>query len=146
MANTFSCLSIHCVFSTKERVRVLNPDIRERLWLYMGGIAKQNGMIPKCVNLCSFGVIRGLEKEDTESLPSSFLFRRNSCGGHSKPPAAHLSLLTSHRNMRLLQINWLEPRPEAGPASKKVFRPWTKHRQVAMAWNWSNGKNGPATQ
>jgi len=27
----FSCLNIHCVFSTKERVWVLNPDIRERL-------------------------------------------------------------------------------------------------------------------
>jgi REP element-mobilizing transposase RayT len=49
MANTFSCLNIHCVFSTKERVWVLNPDIRERLWPYMGGIAKQNGMIPKCI-------------------------------------------------------------------------------------------------
>src|ERR1700730_465953 len=49
MANTFSCLNIHCVFSTKERVGVLNPDIRERLWPYMGGIAKQNGMIPKCI-------------------------------------------------------------------------------------------------
>jgi hypothetical protein len=33
----FSCLNIHCVFSTKERVWVLNPDIRERLgrtWRY----------------------------------------------------------------------------------------------------------------
>src|ERR1700736_5038380 len=49
MANTFSCLNIHCVFSTKERVWVLNPDIRERLWPYMGGIAKQHGMIPKCI-------------------------------------------------------------------------------------------------
>src|ERR1700719_2142839 len=49
MANTFSCLNIHCVFSTKERVLVLNPDIRERLWPYIGGIAKQNGMIPKCI-------------------------------------------------------------------------------------------------
>src|ERR1700751_4142805 len=39
MANTFSCLNIHCVFSTKERVRVLNPDIRERLWPYIGDIA-----------------------------------------------------------------------------------------------------------
>ena len=36
MANTFSCLNIHCVFSTKERVWVLNPDLRERLWPYMG--------------------------------------------------------------------------------------------------------------
>jgi len=25
---------------------ILNPDLRERLWPYMGGIAKQNGMIP----------------------------------------------------------------------------------------------------
>ena len=49
MANTFSCLNIHCVFSTKELVGVLNADIRERLWPYMGGIAKQNGMIPKCI-------------------------------------------------------------------------------------------------
>jgi putative transposase len=49
MANTFSCLNIHCVFSTKERVLVLDPDIRERLWPYMGGIAKQNGIIPKCI-------------------------------------------------------------------------------------------------
>jgi putative transposase len=49
MANTFSCLNIHCVFSTKQRVPVLNPDIRERLWPYLSGIAKQNGMIPKCI-------------------------------------------------------------------------------------------------
>src|SRR6202035_3510232 len=49
MPNTFSCLNIHYVFSTKERVWVLNPDIRERLWPYMDGIAKQNGMIPKCI-------------------------------------------------------------------------------------------------
>ena len=28
---------------------VLNPDVRERLWPYMGGIAKQNGIVPKCV-------------------------------------------------------------------------------------------------
>src|ERR1700733_7732449 len=49
MTNTFSCLNIHYVFSTKERVLVLDSDIRERLWPYMGGIAKKNGMIPKCI-------------------------------------------------------------------------------------------------
>ena len=48
-ANTFSCLKIHCVFSTKQRVAVLSPDIRERLWPYIGGIAKQNGILPRCV-------------------------------------------------------------------------------------------------
>jgi hypothetical protein len=36
MANTFSRLNIHYVFSTKDRVWVLNPDIRERLWPDMG--------------------------------------------------------------------------------------------------------------
>jgi putative transposase len=49
MANTFSCLNIHCVFSTKGRIAVLTLDVRERLWPYMGGIAKQNGVFPKCV-------------------------------------------------------------------------------------------------
>ena len=31
MANTFSCLKIHCVFSTKQRAAVLSPDIVEHL-------------------------------------------------------------------------------------------------------------------
>ena len=38
-----SCL-MHCVFSTKERRAVLTPEIRERLWPYLGGIARENGM------------------------------------------------------------------------------------------------------
>ena len=25
------------------------PDLRERLWPYMGGIAKENGIFPKCI-------------------------------------------------------------------------------------------------
>jgi len=47
MGNTFSCLNVHCVFSTRERVPILNPEIRERLWPYLGGFAKQNGIRPK---------------------------------------------------------------------------------------------------
>ncbi len=35
MGNTFSCLNVHCVFSTKERVPILNPEVRERLWPYL---------------------------------------------------------------------------------------------------------------
>ena len=31
-ANTFCSLNIHCIFSTKERVPRLNPELRERLW------------------------------------------------------------------------------------------------------------------
>src|SRR4030095_6876030 len=32
----------HCVFSTKERRRLLTPALRERLWPFLGGIARQN--------------------------------------------------------------------------------------------------------
>jgi hypothetical protein len=38
-----SCL-VHCVFSTKERRPWLTPAMRERLWPYLGGIARENGM------------------------------------------------------------------------------------------------------
>jgi REP element-mobilizing transposase RayT len=34
----------HCVFSTKERRRSITPDLEERLWKYMGGIARENKM------------------------------------------------------------------------------------------------------
>ena len=35
---------MHCVFSTKERRPFLAPAIRDRLWPYLGGIARENGM------------------------------------------------------------------------------------------------------
>jgi REP element-mobilizing transposase RayT len=34
----------HCVFSTKERRPLIPPPLRERLWPFLGGIARQNGM------------------------------------------------------------------------------------------------------
>jgi REP element-mobilizing transposase RayT len=34
----------HCVFATKGREVLLTPDIRERLWPYLGGVARENGM------------------------------------------------------------------------------------------------------
>ncbi|MBV8215021.1 MAG: IS200/IS605 family transposase [Verrucomicrobia bacterium] len=49
MPNTFSSLNVHCIFATKERTPVLNPELRERLWPFLGGIAKQNGIKPRCV-------------------------------------------------------------------------------------------------
>ena len=42
MSHTYVSCNIHCIFSTKGRRRVIVPDIRERLWAYMGGIARQN--------------------------------------------------------------------------------------------------------
>jgi len=38
-----SCL-MHCVFSTKERRPWLTPGICERLWPYLGGIARANDL------------------------------------------------------------------------------------------------------
>ena len=34
----------HCVFGTKDRRPFLTPELRERLWPFLGGIAKQNQM------------------------------------------------------------------------------------------------------
>ena len=42
MANTFSSIYLHLVFSTKNREPWITPDIQERLWPFMGGIAREN--------------------------------------------------------------------------------------------------------
>src|SRR6266498_5407855 len=34
----------HCVFSTKERRPLITPALRDRLWPFLGGIARQNKM------------------------------------------------------------------------------------------------------
>src|ERR1051326_1404873 len=34
----------HCVFSTKDRRRMITPALQERLWPYLGGIARENKM------------------------------------------------------------------------------------------------------
>ena len=34
----------HCVCSTKERRPLITPDLRDRLWPYLGGIAQENEM------------------------------------------------------------------------------------------------------
>ncbi len=36
-----SCL-VHCVFSTKERRRLITPVLQERLWPYLGGIGREH--------------------------------------------------------------------------------------------------------
>jgi REP element-mobilizing transposase RayT len=44
MAHTYCSSLFHCVLSTKERQRTIATEIQERLWAYMGGIARENGM------------------------------------------------------------------------------------------------------
>jgi putative transposase len=34
----------HCVFSTQERRSLITPVLRQRLWPFLGGIARQNKM------------------------------------------------------------------------------------------------------
>src|SRR3712207_5658004 len=44
MANTYTSLNYHVIFSTKSREPFLTNQIRERLWPYLGGIARENDM------------------------------------------------------------------------------------------------------
>ena len=44
MANTYSKCFYHIVFSTKNRVKFISPDIEKRIWAYIGGILKNHGM------------------------------------------------------------------------------------------------------
>jgi len=46
MANTYTSLHYHIVFSTKNRTRWIMPEIEQRIWAYLGGIAKENKMKP----------------------------------------------------------------------------------------------------
>lgn len=45
MANTYSNLFYHIVFSTKGRHPWITQDIEERVWAYIGGIARKHEMI-----------------------------------------------------------------------------------------------------
>ena len=40
--HSFNSCVVHCVWSTKNREPILTSDLRERLWPYLGGIAKEN--------------------------------------------------------------------------------------------------------
>ncbi len=49
MADTYSSVNIHYVFSTKKREPMITGDFRDRLWAFMGGIARENGMKARCI-------------------------------------------------------------------------------------------------
>jgi putative transposase len=44
MSHSFVSCLMHCVFSTKKREPLITPAIADRLWPYMGGIARENDM------------------------------------------------------------------------------------------------------
>lgn len=41
MAHTFTNLLTHIIFSTKDRMPILEPDLKQRLFPYMGGIFRE---------------------------------------------------------------------------------------------------------
>ena len=49
MANTYTALHYHVVFSTKGRAFWITPDIEQRIWSFLGGIARDNGMTPLAI-------------------------------------------------------------------------------------------------
>ena len=49
MANTFTSLHYHVVFGTKHREAWIRQEIEQRIWEYLGGIARTNGMTALCV-------------------------------------------------------------------------------------------------
>jgi len=44
MANTFTSLHCHFVFSTKNREPWIRQEIEQRIWAYLGGIARENNI------------------------------------------------------------------------------------------------------
>lgn len=46
MPQTFTKFHFHIVFSTKGRAPTITPDIRQRVWEYLGGIVRAEGGIP----------------------------------------------------------------------------------------------------
>ena len=44
MANTYSQLFYHVIFSTKERRNFIHQEIEQRVWEYIGGIARKHSL------------------------------------------------------------------------------------------------------
>ena len=46
MANTYSQVYLHIVFSTKNRARLIRPEIENDIWAGIGGCARKHKMVP----------------------------------------------------------------------------------------------------
>ena len=44
MANTYTSVRLHVVFSTKNRERWITPEIEQNVWRYIGGICRTHGV------------------------------------------------------------------------------------------------------
>lgn len=50
MGHSYVCQYMHCVFSTKGRQPLIVPELQERLWPYLGGIARENNLLALAIN------------------------------------------------------------------------------------------------
>jgi putative transposase len=44
MSHTHASCLFHCIFSTKYRRKTIAPELKERLWAFLGGVARKNDM------------------------------------------------------------------------------------------------------
>jgi REP element-mobilizing transposase RayT len=49
MAHTYSSIYYHYIFSTKNQQKIIKDDLQERLWAFMGGIARKNDLVAPAV-------------------------------------------------------------------------------------------------
>jgi putative transposase len=49
MANSYTSINIHFVFSTKNREHVIDSELKTRLHEYLGGIARELKMVPLAI-------------------------------------------------------------------------------------------------
>ena len=50
MANTYTQIYIHIIFSTRARAKLIHSSFREELFKYISGIIKRKGQTPLAVN------------------------------------------------------------------------------------------------
>ena len=81
MANTYINILIHTVFSTKNRESWLSSSLRERLYPYMCGIARENSLKVLCIGGTDNHIHILLSLDSTTSIAKAMQFIK---GGSSK--------------------------------------------------------------
>jgi len=81
MANTYINILIHTVFSTKNRDPWISSSLRERLYPYMCGIARENGLKVLCIGGTDNHIHILLSLDSTTSIAKAMQLIK---GGSSK--------------------------------------------------------------
>jgi len=81
MANTYINILIHTVFSTKNRESWISSSLRERLYPYMCGIARENGLKVLCIGGTDNHIHILLSLDSTTSIAQAMQLIK---GGSSK--------------------------------------------------------------